>query len=279
MTINYKGVEKESRSASNRGGVRTYSEVYKIEATASETAYEVGSNTNLPSIGDVHADDNQAYCVSVDPQCVAGNWWEVTAQWSSGRRLDATDPAQDEIMISWTSEIYQEAIHEDVNGNAILNSAGDYFIDPLVTRDNSHFIAKIRANVRGVPAWVLSKQNHVNSGIITIGGLQIAAGLARMSRLEISERQRRGNIDFWVLSYEIHIHENGWRARPLDAGFRKLEYGEPVQIKDKNGDEVTTPVLLDGEGGVLTDITPETAVYGNYQIYVESDLTVLPGID
>jgi hypothetical protein len=277
MTITYHGVEKESRNASKLRGVRTYSETYKLEATASETAYQVGSDSNLPSIADVHADDDQAYCISIIPRCVAGNWWEVEAQWSTERRLDA-DPEQDEVRVSWTSEIYQEAVYRDVDGNGILNSAGDYFIDPLTTRDNSHIIAKISSNHSSIPAWVLSKQNNVNSSQITIGGLVIAAGLARMSRLEISERQRRNAIDFYTMSFEVHLHEDGWRARPLDAGFRRLEYGEPVQIKDQNGDEVTTPVLLDGNGEVLDPVTPETAVYGNYQIYVESDLTSLPGI-
>lgn len=280
MTVTYIGVDPESRTAANNKGVRTYSQVYKLEVSStSDTPSDVGNDSNLPSIGSVHSEDNQAYCQSLDVQCVAGyKFWEVTATWSTEREL-SEDPADDEVRVAWSSEIYQEAIFKDIDGNGLVNSAGDYFIDPVPTRDNVHLIAKIKANVRQVPTWVLTKQNNVNDGIITIGGLQIPAGLARMCRLEIGERERRGNINFYALSFEIHIHETGWRMEPLDAGFRKLEYGDPVQIKDKNGDEVTTPVLLDGEGGVLTDITPETAVYGNYQIYVESDLTVLPGID
>jgi len=281
MTVTYKGIDAESRSAANNKGIRTYSITYKLESdSTSDTASDVGNDANLPSIGEVHAEDAQAYCVSLDINCVAGwKWWTATATWTTEREL-AEDPEDDEVLVSWQSEIYQEAIFQDIDGNGILNSAGDYFIDPVPTRDNVHFIAKIRKNVQSVPSWVLSKQNNVNSGQITIGGLTIAAGLARMSRLVIGERQRRGSIDFYEISFEIHIHESGWRLEPLDAGFREIDYGSrvPVQITDENGDEPTAPVLLDGTGNVLESPTASTAVYGNYQIYLESDLTSLPGI-
>jgi len=279
MTVTFVGIDPLSRSAANNKGIRTYSITYKLESDdTSDTASDVGNNSNLPSIGSIHATDTQAYCVSLDIDCVAGyKWWTATATWTTERQL-AEDPEDDEVFVSWQSEIYQEAIFQDIDGNGILNSAGDYFIDPVPTRDNVHLIAKIKKNVRQVPTWVLNKQNNVNDSLIQIGGLDIPAGRARMSRLAIGDRQRRGDINFYEISFEIHIHEKGWRMEPLDAGFREIEYGELVQIKDINGDEVTTPVLLNGSGEVLEDPSTVNAVYGNYQIYLESDLTVLPGI-
>jgi hypothetical protein len=126
---------------------------------------------------------------------------------------------------------------------------------------------------------VLAKQNNVNDSQITVGGLVIGAGLARMSRLEISERQRRNDVDFYSMSFELHIHKDGWLLEPMDVGFRELEYGELVQIKDTNEDEVTTPVMLDGQGVAQTNPTPSSAVFGSYQVYGTSDLSTLPGID
>lgn len=281
MTVTYHGIIPDKRTATNAAGIRTYSDTYRLTSDSkTDTASTVGNNANLPSIGSVHAEDAQAYCNNLAITCTDGyTGWEAVATWSTERTMSSTDPADDEVKVSWTSEVYNEPVFQDVNGNAILNSANDYFIDPGPSRDSVHVIAKIKANVRQVPAWVLSKQNHVNSGIITIGGLQIAAGLARMSRLEISERQRRNNNDFYALSFEVHIHSDGWRLKPMDVGFRELEYGVLVQIKDTNGDEVTTPVMLDGEGKAQADPSPESAIFGNYQVYVESDLTGLPGID
>jgi len=280
MAVTFAGTHAESRSASNNKGIRAYSVTYKLETNSdTDTASNVGNDANLPSIGDAHAEDAEAFCTQLDIDCVGGkNWWTATATWTTEQRL-AEDPEDDEVRVSWDSEIYQESIYKDVYGNSITNSAGDYFVDPLVTRDNVHLIAKIKKNVREVPAWVLQKQNNVNSTAITIGGLFIPIRRARMSRLAIGERQRRGNVDFYNISFEVHIHETGWRAEPLDVGFRELEYGEPVQIvNEADGQEVTTPVLLDGQGGVLDNPSTSTAFYHNYQVYVESDLTSLPGI-
>lgn len=281
MTVTFLEEIADARQATNRLGVRSYTTAYRLETDSqNDTAADVGNHSSLPGIGDKFADDTQAYCHDITIANTAP-WkgWTATYNYSTEREISKTDPADDEVKVSWTSEVYNEPVFQDVNGSAVLNSANDYFIDPSPSRDAVHLIAKIRANVRSVPSWVLSKQNHVNSGIITIGGLQIAAGLARMSRLEISERQRRNNIDFYALSFEVHIHSDGWRLKPMDVGFRELEYGVLVQIKDTNGDEVTTPVMLDGEGKAQTDPSPESAIFGNYQVYVESDLTGLPGID
>ena len=280
MTVTFIEQIPGSRQATNRLGIRSYTTAYRLETDSqADTAADVGNHTSLPGIGSKFSDDAEAYCNNIDISNTAP-WkgWTATYQYSTERTISQTDPADDEVKVSWTSEVYQEPVFQDVNGNAVVNSAGDFYIDPAPSRDAVHIIARIAANVRSVPTWVLSKQNNVNSGLITIGGLQIAAGLARMSRLEISERQRRNNINFYAISFEIHIHSDGWRMQPMDVGFREIEYGELVQIKDKNGDEVTTPVMLDGEGVAQKDPSPESAVFGNYKVYVESDLTSLPGI-
>jgi hypothetical protein len=189
-------------------------------------------------------------------------------------------------LIDWNSEIYQEVVQFDIDGNAVLNSAGDYFIDPTPSRDAIHLIAKIQSNVASVPAYVISYQNAVNSGSVTIGGLVCGIGLVKIQRMVIGTREERGGVTFYKFSFEAHIHKEGWRLKPLDAGFRYLNYsGLPVQIKidsdgdvSATGDEVTTPVPLDGAGGLLVSPSPATGVFGNFKIYDELDLTVLPGI-
>jgi len=280
MTVTFLEEIADARQASNRLGIRTYTTAYRLETDSQDdTAYDVGSHGSLPVIGSTFADDAQAYCNNIQiTNSAPWKGWTATYEYSTDRQISSTDPEDDEVKVSWTSEVYNEPVFQDVSGNAIVNSAGDYFIDPVPSRDAVHLIAKIRANVRSVPSWVLAKQNNVNNNVITIGGLDIAAGLARMSRLEISERQRRNDIDFYGLSFEVHIHSDGWRVQPMDVGFRELEYGELIQIKDTNGDEVTTPVMLDGEGAAQNNPTPSSAVFGDFEVYAESDLTTLPGI-
>ena len=83
----------------------------------------------------------------------------------------------------------------------------------------------------------------------------------------------------------MHLRLEGWRFQPLDAGFRYLVGGLPVQIKidsdgevSSSGDEPTTPLPLNGSGDILSAPAPGTAVFRDFQVYNELDFTVLPGI-
>jgi len=195
--------------------------------------------------------------------------------------LDETDPSNDEILIAWDSEIYQEDIFEDVFGNALMNSAGDYFIDPSPNRDASHLIAKLNFNVLSVPVWALSLKNTVNDAPITIDGLTIATGLAKVQRMSIGNRMKRNDVVYRPIDMEIHIHEDGWLFEPLDAGFRERDdyTGELKQIVNElDGEEVTSPAPLDGAGHAIDSPTPENAIFGSFTIYRTGDLTVIPGV-
>jgi hypothetical protein len=274
----------ERRSARYNGGEWTYTRGWLVE-TDSKTDREgtVSGATGLPAYGAAHPDPigSNAYAtdISYTQKSSTPFAWDVVVTYSSKRTLDSSNPASDEVLVSWSSEIYDEAIFADTSGNAILNSAGDYFIDPTPTRDAAHLIAKIRSNQTSVPSWVLSYQNSINNGAITIGGLAIAAGLAKFQRLEIGEREDRNGTAFYPVSFEIHIHKDGWALKPLDAGFREISRGNLIQILNpEDGEEVTTPALLDGSGAQLLNPSPATAVFGNFTIYPQLDFTTLPGI-
>jgi hypothetical protein len=272
--------EPHTRTASFDGGVRTATRVHLVKTdTKSDREDTVGGASGLPAYADAHPAFAHAFAVtqSITEHSETALAWHVTTGYSSARELNE-DPEDDEVLIDWNSEIYQEIVQFDVNGKAVLNSAGDYFIDPTPSRDAIHMIARIEANVTDVPPFIISYQNAVNDNVVNIGGLICAAGLVKVQRMTIGKRQARNDTTFYPFSYEAHVHSDGWRLRPLDAGFRQIEYGELVQIKDGLGDEVTTPVPLDGAGQVLISPSPETGVFGDFTIYPELDLTVLPGI-
>ena len=282
----------KGRSASFNGGIWTYRRQWLVK-TDDKTDREdtVSGASGLPAYAELHPApiSDAAYCTEIEYKQLSKTplAWTVIATYTSGREFNTgggsgsnTDATQDGVLVSWTSEIYQEAIFQDVSGDAIVNSAGDYLIDPSPTRDASHLVAKIRANVASVPAWVLSYQNAVNNASVTIGGLAIASGLAKVQRIEIGELQNRNNSTFYPLSFEVHVHENGWRLKPLDAGFRERDGSDDlIQILNEgDNNEPTTPVPLDGSGAALDDPTPSTAVFLDFQVYEEKDLTTLPGI-
>lgn len=273
---------EEDQNASFDGGTWSYTRAWLVKVDSKQDRENVVSAANgLPAYGAPHPTpiSDPAYAKTISYSRVSGSAlaWIVTVTYSSERELQ-DDPTNDEILVSWTSEIYQELVRVDRDGDAVVNSAGDPFVDPVPTRDAIHLIAKIKANISSAPDWIVAFQNAVNDAEITIGGLTIAVGLARVQRIEIGERKKRGNATYYPLSYEVHIHKDGWRLKPLDAGFRKLDGTDRVQIRDKDDDEPTTPVPLNGSGQPIANPTPDNAHFLDFTVYDELSLSALPGI-
>ena len=282
MTVIYHGEDHEARKGKNELGSRSYTRVFKLETTLkTEDVFDVGSHAYLPKIGDAYPRDAEAFCQSLEVQCVAG-WkqWTVTAGYKVAEQ-SKEDPGDDSYKLSWSSEIYQEPVFKDADGDGVMNSAGDYFVDPPVQRDAVQLIAKIKQNYTTIPDVILSLQNTVNDSAITIGGLSIDERLARMTRVEVSDWKKRGNYKYYTVSFEIHIKKEGWRPEILDAGLREIDPDDDTKrkhIQDDEGEDVTSPVPLDGEGKKLVNPAPSDAEFLEFQIYPEGDLTQLPGV-
>ena len=269
----------DGRESSFDGGVWTRSRSWLVKTSLKTDREDVVMTAfGLPAYADSHPADvfSFARTISYSQKSESPLAWVVTCGYSSELELNE-NPELDEPIITWESEVYQQPIFKDVSGNSIVNSAGDYFTDPMPTRESAHLIAKISANVESVPAWALSYQNAVNADTIKIGGLVIAARLAKMQRLTIGAKQKRGDYTFYTVSFEIHLQLEGWHLEPLDAGFYQVVGGERDSCTI-GGSEVTMPVPLNGSGVQLALPTPETSVYGDFQIYNEYDLSVLPGV-
>lgn len=200
---------------------------------------------------------------------------------SSEEKSTDENPLLDKPIIKPVAGIITRAITRDRDGNAILNSAGDPI---LQTMEDNTLSFTITANVASVPAYALSLRNTCNSGPITVAGLLIAAEMARfiLPSSWLSEPKARNDISYYELTYELQIDEiDKHYGRPLDAGFRALTGLVPEKRKtivNGDGSEPSEPVLLDGEGYVLEDPTPEDAVYLTVKKYPMADYSVLPGV-
>lgn len=274
-------VERPGRSLTNDKGIVTAQRVFTIRAELGDKEDAIATwagSPSLPKVGQLH-DVGLLWCIRANAkQTDKSAEWVYTADYSDEVEM-AEDPTDDPVEIEWETEIYTEAVFKDKDDNAIVNSAGDYFIDPSPTREKSHLIAKVKKNVDVVPTWAITLRDVVNSAAVTIDGLSVGAGLALVKRLHISKVMTRNGIDYREVTFEVHIHKDGWAVKPLDAGFREKISNEMHQItNDGDGSEPTTPVPLDGSGRVLTDPTPSTAVFGTFNVYSTADLTQLPGI-
>lgn len=80
------------------------------------------------------------------------------------------------------------------------------------------------------------------------------------------------------MSMQITLNKDGWALQPLDAGFRyRNGSGELVRAySEGDGTDTTQPAPLDGSGGLLTNPTPATAVFGDFDVYPAFDFNLLP---
>lgn len=217
--------------------------------------------------------------------------WIVTANYSSAPvsseekdKEQNPEPLNRKAKFRWSTNLYREAVEKDIDDNAILNSAGDYF-DPPIERDRSNWVLTVTRNVTAVPIWLLDYNNcPINESSFTVDGVTVEEKKARLTTIDIGEEQIENNVKYRVLTMQIEFKKEGWTAKILDQGLRKrtdLAGGWKqvhIEVENDNGElsKVTSPVMLDGEGGVLDQPSPDTAVFLDYELYEAKDFSVLP---
>lgn len=276
MTVTYIGESPLDSEAVNDLGVRSYTRGFWLSTTSkTEGPYTVGSNGSLPVIGSVHPEDSTAYCRRLSVKRAAG-WrlWKVVAEYSNEYALNTT-ATSDPAIITWSTEQFQKPAVFDTSGDAILNSAGDYF-DPPAMIDDSRRIVTVQKNVAAVPSWLLTYQDAVNNDTFSVGGVSIAIGQAKMQSVSVSSQQVRGATTFYQVTFTMHFQKNGWKLSLLDAGYRRKDGTQRKIITNSDGTLPTMPVPLDGSGAVLSNPTPATAVYREFTVYETKAFSSLP---
>ena len=215
-------------------------------------------------------------------------FWEATVEYSSApmdreeqEKEDFPDPLDRPAIRRWGTVQYREAVEKDRFGNAVVNTAGDLY-DPPPERDVSNWTVTITKNVASVPDFVIDYQNTVNDDDITIGGLSVAAGQAKMQSIEIGEEITESGSTYYQFSYTLEIKWAGWQLELLQQGLRQVDPADDskrIPCVDKNGDPVTSPVLLDADGEQIATPLTTAAVYVEHEIYWREDFSKLPGIE
>lgn len=272
-------------------GQRAYRELYRVISNdPQESAQNVRGAAGIPALGAAFVSDAAAIAISRSASRLDTTRlvWEVTVEYEIPE-LEPTDPdnpLNDPVRIRWTSSLERVPAFKDINDEAIVNSAGDYF-DPPPEKDQAVWTINIQFNAAVVPAAIISYAGAVNSGAITIDGIAIATEQARMVGLDISEVQERNEISFRTVTLGVAVVDDGdpsldWDLSILDQGFRIKEEMELKDIlipdEDGNSQRPSSPVLLDGMGAKLTDPSPNSAVFLDFSVTQKLDFTVFPGI-
>jgi hypothetical protein len=209
--------------------------------------------------------------------------WTIEAEYSSKPTKEdesEENPLNRPARIRWRTSNYQKAIWQDINSKAILNSAGDYF-DPPVEVDRAYWTVSVSKNVADVPVWILDYENGVNNAAITIGGVVIGQHEAKLSDIEISELKIEGDYQYFEFSYTLERRREKWIPfKVLDQGLRFKSGSDRKHIMDQSTPPrpVSSPRLLDGSGAVLSNPTPDNAVYRDFTVYYARNFSVLPGV-
>ncbi len=276
MSVSYHGEVFEEEESDTDGGVETHTRVFLLLGTSkTDRTYTAGSNANLPRIGSRHPSNSNARCIKLSVRHAKGLWFKVVAEYSTAFQIEE-NPLLQPAEIEWDGENWEETLYQDTSGDAILNSAGDPFTD--VFRERTRRVVKIVKNIGSVPLWIITAEDAVNSSAFVVDGFSVGTGLARLAAPRLGPWQTRNNVRFRQMTMIMKLSKDGWTSKPLDAGYR-YRNGSSQLVKATNpgdGTDVSQPVPLNGSGGLLTNPTPATAVFGSYTVYPSYNFNLLP---
>jgi len=231
--------------------------------------------TGIPRVGDAHPQDSWLKCSNIRAVPVGPLLFKVYADYEVrfGDAGQGESPLDQAAEHEWFVIESVEPIDEDADGNPIVNAVNEAFDPPIqrefadpavrITRNEATFSASNSANYA----------NKVNSDSITIDGLNIGPGYAKMKSIT-GTSFIYGSETYYRVTYTIHLRAGGWQRRVLNQGYRYwtgeyLDDGSKqiVRAEDANGQPLSHPVLLAADGKKLPD--GGSPVWLSFDVYEE----------
>lgn len=258
---------QRSTTRSANGGYPTRS--YKRVLSVTTDTPNMGPGAVLDALGYrngqpyqfANESDTSTYLqeISCDDDAEDGMSWLVSLSYGP---YDPETSEQPELSGNFRSQTVP--LERDVDGAPIVNSAGDPFIDPPIEGEDSRLIINIVRKQDSCP-WALIYQykNAVNSDPF----LGADPGTWKVVNIAPVRLWDQDKGFYFKITYEFEYNPDGWRAKPLNAGYRcKGTDGKIVRAMDK-GTPVPHPVLLSGSGARLSESDPP--VYLDFKVKPE----------
>lgn len=259
-------------------GTRTYTQVLQLESDSSSDGPGLALRaTGVPSKWDTYAFgsefDTRAYLMSKSvtrPYGPDSKMYHVTLNYSTltrEQRKWIDHPLDRPAEVSSTFKSITSICDKDTSNAVIANSAGQVY-DPPVEREDARKILRVTRNF-GSYNGGLSYINRTNSDVYlgaAVGTLRITAFDEVRAFEEWGLEGSEQECEFWVRTVEMEYRPELWTKKPLDIGTKDSN-GKDLLV---NGIPVTTPVLLNGSGAVLSPQTG-TPVYGSYTVYLTAN--------
>lgn len=266
-------------------GAKGYTDFFRVFSNDPDES-RINVRAALPLPGTPHSEDNSAFCRgrSAVRSAESRLIWECTVEYEFDPKEPeepTESPLDEPTKFRWTAGLYTKPVIKDRNGDAIVNSAGDFF-DPPPEREVPRVSVNIQKNVASVPVAVLTYPGRVNDSSFTVDGVSVVAEAAKITAIDVGELQEKDDIPYRVFTCTIEFEEDTWDLELLDQGYRIKDGTDlkDILIEDEDGEfnRPSSPVLLDGSGGKLTDPSPTTAVFKTFHVQKLLDFSVLPGV-
>ncbi len=280
--------------SSKRVGGREYKVVYVVKTTAGDGAFIAGNAVGLPSRGATYVlpdnpseVDTGATLFDIDPQSVGNNnsghtIWDVTCTYSAKGVGNSGDPSFEidnpilrPVKKNWSTANYIHYLAEDLDANAIDNSAGLLFEpnpieETVVVLNATKSEAAFDPYSKGLGIYGFDieaaedYQNSVNNAVFATR----PAGRALCKSIRATEEYESG-IAYMNVTYTFHFRKpdknvsdaNTWQLRLQDKGPYYIEGGLPAGTKKFHtieGTATTVDVKLNGVNGdkIDDDVAP-----------------------
>ncbi len=244
--------------------MREYTRKWRVVVSAlTDDAITVTAAPGIPRMFDLYVgsdggvDSLGAACRKIEATHVDDFVWEVFARYSNKTdqpALGDPDPLNRPAEIDVTTERFQRPMDVDANGLAVVNSSNEKF-DPPVEKDDSRPTLRITRNESSAPYDKLRIFKDTVNFESFYGYTPLTVKVAAINY----RRAFENGIYYWSVTYEFHVNPDTWLTKVLDQGTVTLNAtGKPVAIVDVNGQRITTPQLLNGEGKRLCDAAAST---------------------
>ena len=251
----------------------------------------------IPEIYQPHPFSSWLYVQNKTVRKIGGFDYEVTVNYTTSSKQDSNeseliDPLSRPPEIEWNFTVSNEKIDRDIEGKAIVNSAGESF-DPPITKDVYDLVLRITRNQ--------SNFNHLQAAEY-IGAINsdyfygFEPGMVRCTNYS-GRKIRVGSLSYWQVTYEFQIRyaevsgvNTGWKRRILDQGMHTYDglddegyvKWKKIPVKDDKGNNVPTsePFPLDGNGNKLPGArhTAREHEFEEFDIYPSLSFSIL-GLD
>lgn len=208
--------------------------------------------------------------------------WEVLLHYSTApitttekQKATVSDPKSRTPRIRLKFTRIDEHKVKNKQGQALINSAGDPFTEPI-TRKRSLPLIEGTSWHASWPSFMFDLIDKINQEALTIKGRAFSAETLQFIPGGISDEQEENGITFYEANWTLEYRDS-WVASRLDAGFNYWSGANrlPIEI---DGETPKTPQLLNGAGGILANPSPATAVFIDEDVETVASFASVPGV-